>query len=59
MEIIGEAQVLAEKSKLGTGTLEKLLELNFPGLAHSDSTRMTNGVYLPGEGKTTCAQTPK
>ena len=58
MEIIGEAQVLAEKSKLGTGTLEKLLELNFPGLAHSDSTRMTQGVYLPGEGKITYLSHP-
>lgn len=50
MEIIGEAQVLAEKSDLGTGTLEKLLELNFGSLMHSTSTRMTQGVYLPGEG---------
>lgn len=53
MEIIGEAQVLAEKSDLGTDTLERLLELNFPGVAHSSSTRMTQGVYLPERGKTT------
>ncbi|CAI7616074.1 unnamed protein product [Penicillium bialowiezense] len=51
MEIIGEAQVLAEKSDLGSDTLEKLLELNFPGVAHSSSTRMTQGVYLPGKGE--------
>jgi hypothetical protein len=50
MEIIGEAQVFAEKSELGTDTLEKLLELNFGNLMHSTSTRMTKGVYLPGEG---------
>ncbi|CAG8428311.1 unnamed protein product [Penicillium salamii] len=43
MEIIGEAQVLAEKSDLGTDTLERLLELNFPGVAHSSSVRMTQG----------------
>ncbi|KAJ5788283.1 hypothetical protein N7457_003273 [Penicillium paradoxum] len=51
MEIIGEAQVLAEKSDLGTGTLEKLLELNFGSLMHSTSTRMTQGVYLPAQGE--------
>lgn len=53
MEIVGEAHVLAEKSNLGSGTLEKLLELNFGSLAYSDSTRMTQGVYMPGEGKLT------
>lgn len=50
MEIVGEAQVLAEKSDLGTGMLEKLLELNFGSLMHSSSRRMTQGVYLPEEG---------
>lgn len=50
MEIVGEAQVLAEKSELGTDMLEKLLELNFGGLMHSSSRRMTQGVYLPEEG---------
>ena len=50
MEIVGEAQVLAEKSELGTGMLEKLLELNFGSLMHSSSRRMTQGVYLPEEG---------
>lgn len=52
MEIIGEAQVLAEKTNLGTGVLARLLELNFGCLAHSNSTRMTQGVYMPGEGTT-------
>ncbi|KAK4862480.1 hypothetical protein LT330_002613 [Penicillium expansum] len=51
MEIVGEAQVLAEKSDLGTGMLEKLLELNFGSLMHSSSRRMTQGVYLPEEGQ--------
>ncbi|CAG8026558.1 unnamed protein product [Penicillium olsonii] len=51
MEIIGEAQVLAEKSELGSDTLERLLELNFPGVAHSSSTRMTQGVYFPEKGQ--------
>ncbi|KAJ6044833.1 uncharacterized protein N7446_003027 [Penicillium canescens] len=51
MEIVGEAHVLAEKSNLGSGTLEKLLELNFGSLAYSDSTRMTQGAYMPGEGQ--------
>ncbi|CAG7991881.1 unnamed protein product [Penicillium nalgiovense] len=51
MEIVGEAQVLAEKSDLGTNMLEKLLELNFGSLMHSSSTRMTQGVYLPEEGQ--------
>ncbi|KAJ5838193.1 uncharacterized protein N7525_003381 [Penicillium rubens] len=51
MEIVGEAQVLAEKSDLGTDMLEKLLELNFGSLMHSSSTRMTQGVYIPEEGQ--------
>ncbi|KAJ5498137.1 hypothetical protein N7453_007188 [Penicillium expansum] len=51
MEIVGEAQVLAEKSDLGTGMLEKLLELNFGSLMYSSSRRMTQGVYLPEEGQ--------
>ncbi|CAI7663199.1 unnamed protein product [Penicillium glandicola] len=50
MEIVGEAQVLAEKSDLGTDMLEKLLELNF-GFLHSSSRRMTQGVYMPEEGQ--------
>jgi hypothetical protein len=51
MEIVGEAHVLAEKSDLGSGTLERLLELNFGSLVYSDSTRMTQGVYMPAEGR--------
>jgi 3-hydroxyisobutyrate dehydrogenase-like beta-hydroxyacid dehydrogenase len=51
MEIIAEAHVFAEKTGLGSDVLEKLLELNFGAVAHSDSIRMTTGVYLPGKGE--------
>lgn len=50
MEIIAEAHVFAEKTGLGSDVLEKLLELNFGTVAHSDSVRMTTGVYMPGKG---------
>ncbi|KAI3327220.1 hypothetical protein HD806DRAFT_486446 [Xylariaceae sp. AK1471] len=49
MEIIAEAHVFAEKTGLGSDVLEKLLELNFGTVAHSDSVRMTTGVYIPGK----------
>ncbi|KAI1820067.1 hypothetical protein F4861DRAFT_90410 [Xylaria intraflava] len=51
MEIIAEAHVFAEKTGLDPGVLEKLLELNFGTVAHSNSIRMTTGVYMPGEGE--------
>ncbi|KAJ2966310.1 hypothetical protein NUW58_g10692 [Xylaria curta] len=52
MEIIAEAHVFAEKTGLGSDMLEKLLELNFGPVAHSISTRMTTGVYIPGSDQT-------
>ncbi|KAI1359034.1 hypothetical protein F5Y08DRAFT_320585 [Xylaria arbuscula] len=52
MEIIAEAHVFAEKTGLGADVLERLLELNFGTVAHSDSIRMTTGVYMPGKGQT-------
>ncbi|KAI0975674.1 hypothetical protein F4678DRAFT_277336 [Xylaria arbuscula] len=52
MEIIAEAHVFAEKTGLGADVLERLLELNFGTVAHSDSIRMTTGVYMPGKGET-------
>ncbi|KAI0487218.1 hypothetical protein F4859DRAFT_501769 [Xylaria cf. heliscus] len=52
MEIIAEAHVFAEKTGLGSDVLEKLLALNFGTVAHSISTRMTTGVYIPGHGET-------
>ncbi|KAI0805165.1 NAD binding domain of 6-phosphogluconate dehydrogenase-domain-containing protein [Xylaria sp. FL0064] len=51
MEIIAEAHVFAEKTGLGADVLERLLELNFGTVAHSDSIRMTTGVYMPGKGE--------
>ncbi|KAI0195553.1 hypothetical protein EV127DRAFT_450913 [Xylaria flabelliformis] len=52
MEIIAEAHVFAEKTGLGSDVLEKLLGLNFGTVAHSISTRMTTGVYIPANGET-------
>ncbi|CAJ2503204.1 Uu.00g105980.m01.CDS01 [Anthostomella pinea] len=51
MEIIAEAHVFAEKTGLDANVLEKLLELVFGTVAHSDSVRMTTGVYIPGKGE--------
>lgn len=48
MQIIAEAHVFASKTGLPAATLERLLELNFGPVAHSDSVRMTSGVYCPG-----------
>ncbi|KAK8079068.1 NAD(P)-binding protein [Apiospora phragmitis] len=51
MQIIAEAHVFAAKTGLPEATLERLLELNFGPVMHSDSTRMTTGVYCPGPGQ--------
>ncbi|KAI1810352.1 hypothetical protein GGS20DRAFT_567954 [Poronia punctata] len=51
MEIIAEAHVFAEKTGLGADVLERLLELNFGTVAHTDSIRMTTGVYMPAKGE--------
>ncbi|GAP93015.1 putative oxidoreductase yfjR [Rosellinia necatrix] len=51
MEVIAEAHVLAEKTGLGAEALEQLLALNYGTVAHSISTRMTTGVYMPGRGE--------
>ncbi|ETS76657.1 hypothetical protein PFICI_12044 [Pestalotiopsis fici W106-1] len=50
MQIIAEAHVLASKTGLPAATLERLLELNFGAVAHTDSVRMTSGVYCPAPG---------
>ncbi|KAI1654792.1 hypothetical protein F4813DRAFT_195905 [Daldinia decipiens] len=47
MELIAEAHVFAEKTGPGSTTLERLLALSFGTVAHSDSVRMTTGVYIP------------
>ncbi|KAK8029956.1 hypothetical protein PG993_011247 [Apiospora rasikravindrae] len=51
MQIIAEAHVLAAKTGLPETTLERLLELNFGPVMHSDSVRMTTGVYCPEPGE--------
>ncbi|XXG95703.1 hypothetical protein Hte_001973 [Hypoxylon texense] len=48
MQLVAEGHVFAEKTGLGSATLEKLLALVFGDVAHSDSVRMTTGVYAPG-----------
>ncbi|KAK8116632.1 NAD(P)-binding protein [Apiospora kogelbergensis] len=48
MQVIAEAHVFAAKTGLPEATLERLLELNFGAVMHSDSVRMTAGVYCPG-----------
>ena len=52
MEIVAETMVFAEKTGLGTKIVQKLIEANFGPLAFSDSQRMTEGVYMPGQGST-------
>lgn len=50
MEVISEAHVFAEKSGLGTGMLESLVELNWGGILYGTSSRITSGAYIPPEG---------
>ncbi|GKZ38489.1 hypothetical protein AbraIFM66950_010738 [Aspergillus brasiliensis] len=51
MELVAEAQVLAEKSGLGSDVLEGLLEEQYGPLLTSMSKRMTGGHYLPARGQ--------
>ncbi|KAL7655296.1 hypothetical protein ACMYSQ_007249 [Aspergillus niger] len=51
MELVAEAQVLAEKSGLGSDVLEGLLEEQYGPLLTSMSKRMTGGFYLPERGQ--------
>lgn len=51
MQVIAEAHVLASKTGLPASTLARLLELNFGSVMHSDSIRMTTGVYCPAPGE--------
>ncbi|BCS02702.1 NAD(P)-dependent oxidoreductase [Aspergillus luchuensis] len=51
MELVAEAQVLAEKSGLGSEVLEGLLEEQYGPLLTSMSKRMTGGFYLPERGQ--------
>ncbi|QPC64178.1 hypothetical protein HYE67_006409 [Fusarium culmorum] len=50
MEIIAEAHVLAEKSGLGSGNLEALIEQQYGPLPFSMSQRLTTGAYMPARG---------
>ncbi|CAI7642756.1 unnamed protein product [Penicillium manginii] len=49
-EIVGEAHVLAEKSEMDHGIVEKLLEAQFGPLPTMISRRLTQGVYIPPKG---------
>lgn len=49
METVAEMNVFAEKTGLGTGNIQKLIE-GFPKVAHTVySNRMINGEYYQGE----------
>jgi 3-hydroxyisobutyrate dehydrogenase-like beta-hydroxyacid dehydrogenase len=52
-EIVGEAHVLAEKSEMDHGIVEKLLEAQFGPLPTMISRRLTQGVYIPPKGQST------
>ncbi|PWY81180.1 6-phosphogluconate dehydrogenase family protein [Aspergillus eucalypticola CBS 122712] len=47
MEAVGEAQVFAEKTGLGTGPMEDLIGEAFGGVAGGYSKRLTTGAYAP------------
>ncbi|EEA25649.1 hypothetical protein TMatcc_006124 [Talaromyces marneffei ATCC 18224] len=47
METVGEAQVFAEKTGLGTGAMEELIDEAFGPIAGGYSKRLTTGVYAP------------
>ncbi|BDD64272.1 hypothetical protein MAP00_009108 [Monascus purpureus] len=47
MEAVGEAQVFAEKTGLGTGPMEELIGDAFGPVAGGYSKRLTTGVYAP------------
>lgn len=51
MELIAEAHVFAEKTGLGSGPLEALLEQQYGPLAHTISQRLTTGAYTPARGE--------
>ncbi|KAF9886328.1 hypothetical protein FE257_011587 [Aspergillus nanangensis] len=50
MEAVGEAQVFAEKTGLGTGPMEELIMDAFGPVAGGYSKRLTSGVYAPPLG---------
>lgn len=50
MEVIAEAHVFAEKTGLGSGILESLIDKQYGQLPHSMSKRLTTGAYMPAVG---------
>ncbi|PYI21589.1 6-phosphogluconate dehydrogenase family protein [Aspergillus violaceofuscus CBS 115571] len=50
MEAVGEAQVFAERTGLGTGPMEELIGEAFGPVAGGYSKRLTTGVYAPPLG---------
>lgn len=48
MEIVAETHVFAEKTGLGNGPVESLIEQQYGPLALSMSKRLTTGAYMPG-----------
>jgi 3-hydroxyisobutyrate dehydrogenase-like beta-hydroxyacid dehydrogenase len=47
MEAVGEAQVFAERTGLGTGPMEELIGEAFGAVAGGYSKRLTTGAYAP------------
>lgn len=47
MEVVAEAHVFAEKTGLGSETMESLIEQQYGPLALSMSKRLTTGAYMP------------
>lgn len=47
MELVAEAHVFAEKTGLGNGAMESLIEHQYGSLALSMSRRLTTGAYMP------------
>ncbi|RMJ21020.1 6-phosphogluconate dehydrogenase [Aspergillus sp. HF37] len=47
MEAVGESQVFAERSGLGTGPMEELISEAFGAVAGGYSKRLTSGAYAP------------
>ncbi|KAH2075701.1 hypothetical protein KXW86_006869, partial [Aspergillus fumigatus] len=47
MEAVGEAQVFAERTGLGTGPMEELIGEAFGAVAGGYSKRLTSGAYAP------------
>lgn len=51
MEVVAETHVFAEKTGLGTGPVESLIEQQYGPLALSMSKRLTTGAYMPAKGQ--------